>query len=131
MNKKTSRKTLKSFSWIYIVMSIFYVVGIIICNVMPELKDGITEGLGKDGMLSLNISAGLTVVLNLWYFWLCRRAADGKSKGTLYMILLILGIVSSIVTFFTTKGAGRALTFDAIIDFFGLYFLMQVKKEGK
>ena len=129
MNKKTSRKTLKSFSWIYIVMSIFYVVGIIICNVMPELKDGITEGLGKDGMLSLNISAGVTVVLNLWYFWLCRRAADGKSKGTLYMILLILGVVSSLVTFFTTKGAGRALTFDAVIDICGLYFLMQAKKE--
>ena len=131
MNKKTSRKTLKSFSWIYIVMSIFYVVGIIICNVMPELKDGITEGLGKDGMLSLNISAGVTVVLNLWYFWLCRRAADGKSKGTLYMILLILGVVSSLVTFFTTKGAGKALGFDAIIDLCGLYFLMQVRKEGK
>ena len=131
MKKKTSRKTLKSFSWIYIVMSIFYVVGIIICNVMPELKDGITEGLGKDGMLSLNISAGVTVVLNLWYFWLCRRAADGKSKGTLYMILLILGVVSSLVTFFTTKGAGRALGFDAIVDLCGLYFLMQVRKEGK
>ena len=131
MNKKTSRKTLKSFSWIYIVVSIFYVVGVIICNVMPELKDGITEGLGKDGMLSLNVSAGLTVVLNLWYFWLCRRAADGKSKGTLYMILLILGVVSSLVTFFTTKGAGRALGFDAIVDLCGLYFLMQVRKEGK
>lgn len=131
MNKKGPRKTLKSFSWIYIVMSIFYVVGIIICNVMPELKDGITEGLGKDGMLSLNISAGVTVVVNLWYFWLCRRAADGKSKGTLYMILLILGVVSSLVTFFTTKGAGRALGFDAIVDLCGLYFLMQVRKEGK
>lgn len=131
MKKKTSRKTLKSFSWIYIIISIFYVVGIIICNVMPELKDGITEGLGKDGMLSLNISAGVTVVLNLWYFWLCRRAADGKSKGTLYMILLILGVVSSLVTFFTTKGAGRALGFDAIVDLCGLYFLMQVRKEGK
>ena len=131
MNKKTSRKTLKSFSWIYIIVSIFYVVGVIICNVMPELKDGITEGLGKDGMLSLNVSAGVTVVLNLWYFWLCRRAADGKSKGTLYMILLILGVVSSLVTFFTTKGAGRALGFDAIIDLCGLYFLMQVRKEGK
>ena len=131
MNKKTSRKTLKSFSWIYVIMSIFYVVGIIICNVMPELKDGITEGLGKDGMLSLNISAGVTVVLNLWYFWLCRRAADGKSKGTLYMILLILGVIGSLVTFFTTKGAGRALGFDAIVDLCGLYFLMQVRKEGK
>ena len=129
MSKRTPRENLKSFSWIYIIVSIFYVVGIIICNVMPELKDGINEGLGKDGMLSLNVAAGVTVVLNLWYFWLCRRAADGKSNGTLYMILLILGVVGSLVSFFTTKGAGRALSFDAIIDLFGLYFLMQVKKE--
>ena len=128
MNKK---ETLKSFSIIYIIVSIFYVVGTIICNFMPELKDNIVQGLGKHGMLSLNIAAGVVVAFNLWYFWLCRRVADGKSEGTLYMILLILGIVSSIVTFFTTKGAGRALTFDAIIDFFGLYFLLQVKKEGK
>ena len=128
MNKRTPRETLKSFSWIYIIVSIFFVVGIIICNVMPELKDGITDGLGQDGMLTLNITAGVVVLINLWYFWLCRRVADRKSEGTLYMILLILGIISSLVTFFTTKGAERALSFDAIIDVCGLYFLMQVKK---
>ena len=128
MNKRTPRESLKSFSWIYIIVSIFYVVGIIICNVMPELKDGINEGLGKHGMLSLNITAGVAVVLNLWYFWLCRRVAAGKSEGTLYMILLILGIVGSLVTFFTTKSFGKALSFDVIIDLCGLYFLMQVKK---
>jgi hypothetical protein len=46
------------------------------------------------------------------------------------MILLILGIVSSLVSFFTTKGAGRALTFDAVVDVCGLYYLMQAKKEN-
>ena len=129
MKKRTPRETLKSFSWIYIVVSIFYVVAIIICNVMPELKNGINEGLGKDGMLTLNVTAAVIVALNLWYFWLCRRVADRKSEGTLYMILLILGVVSSLVSFFTTKGAGRALSFDAIVDLLGLYFLMQVRKE--
>lgn len=129
MNKKSPRETLKSFSWIYIVVSIFYVVGIIICNAMPELKDSITKGLGADGMLSLNITAGVVVAINLWYFWLCRRVADRKSEGTLYMILLILGVAGSLVSFFTTKGAGKALSFDAIIDICGLYFLMQAKKE--
>ena len=129
MKKRTPHETLKSFSWIYVVVSIFYVVGIIICNVMPELKDGLTDGLGKDGMLKLNITAGVVVALNLWYFWLCRRVANRKSDGKLYMILLILGIVSSLVSFFTTKGAGRALTFDAVVDVCGLYYLMQAKKE--
>ncbi|MBR3162362.1 MAG: hypothetical protein IKF19_06505 [Bacilli bacterium] len=129
MSKRSASENLKSFSWIYIVVSIFYVVGTIICNIMPELKDGITEGLGDDGILTLNITAGVVVVINLWYFWLCRRVADGKSKGNLYMVLLILGVVGSLVSFFTTKGAGRALSFDAVIDLCGLYFLMQARKE--
>ena len=129
MSKRSAKENLKSFSWIYVIVSIFYIVGIIICNVMPELKDGLTEGLGNDAMLTLNITAGVIVAINVWYFWLCRRVADGKSNGNLYMVLLILGVVGSIVTFFTTKGAGRALSFDAVIDLCGLYFLMQAKNE--
>jgi len=129
MSKRSASENLKSFSWIYIIVSLFYVVGTIICNVMPELKNGLTEGLGNDAMLSLNITAGVVVVFNLWYFWLCRRVADGKSEGNLYMVLLILGIVGSLVSFFTTKGVGRALSFDAVIDLCSLYFLMQARKE--
>ena len=129
MSKRSASENLKSFSWIYIIVSIFYVVGTIICNVMPELKNGLTEGLGNDAMLTLNTTAVAVVVINLWYFWLCRRVADGKSQGNLYMVLLILGIVGSLVSFFTTKGAGRALSFDAVIDLCGLYFLMQARKE--
>ena len=79
---------------------------------------------------SRTMFAAVVVVLNLWYFWLCRRVADAKSQGNLYMVLLILGVVGSLVTFFTTKGAGRALSFDAVIDICGLYFLIQSKKEN-
>ena len=129
MSKRSASENLKSFSWIYIVVSIFYVVGTIICNVMPELKNGLTEGLGNYAMLSLNITAGVVVVFNLWYFWLCRRVADGKSEGNLYMVLLILGVIGSLITFFTTKGVAKALSFDAVVDICGLYFLMQARKE--
>ena len=100
---------------------------------MPELSKAVAEAFaqdGVDGMLAFNISAGVVVLLNLWYFWLCNRVVNGKSEGTLYMILLILGVVGSLVTFFTTKGAGRALSFDAVVDIIGLYFLLQAKKEN-
>lgn len=134
MNKKTSHENLKSFSWIYIIVAVFLIAGTLICNFMPELSKPLTEAFatdGLDGMLVFNITAAVVVLFNLWYFWLARRVADGKSKGTLYMILLLLGIIGSLVTFFTTKGAGRALSFDAIIDLCGLYFLIQAKKEEK
>ena len=133
MNKRSPKENLKSFSIIYIIVSVFYVICAIICNCMPELSKPIAEAFARDGingMMMFNISAGVVVLLNLWYFWLCRRVANGKSEGTLYMILLILGVVGSIVTFFTTKGAGSALTFDAVIDICGLYFLVQSKKDN-
>ena len=129
MNKRGGKENLKSFSWIYIVVSIFYVVATIICNVMPELKNGLTEGLGNDAMLTFNVSAGVVVVFNLWYFWLCRRVADGKSEGNLYMVLLILGVIGSLITFFTTKSVAKALSLDAVVDICGLYYLMQARKE--
>lgn len=129
MSKRSASENLKSFSWIYIIISIFYVVGTIICNFMPELKNGLTEGLGNDAMLTFNVSAGVVVVFNLWYFWLCRRVADGKSEGNLYMVLLILGVIGSLITFFTTKGVAKALSLDAVVDICGLYFLMQARKE--
>ena len=133
MSKRSSKESLKSFSIIYIIVAVFYVVSAIICNCMPDLSKTVAEAFardGLDGMMVFNISAGTVVVLNLWYFWLCRRVAAGKSNGTFYMILLILGVVSSLVSFFTTKGAGSALSFDAVIDICGLYFLMKARKDN-
>ena len=132
MSKRTPKENLKSFSIIYIIVAVFYIIGALICNFMPELSKPIAEAFaqeGLDGMLVFNISTGVVVLINLWYFFLVRRVADGKSNGTFYMVLLILGIVGSIVTFLTTKGIGKALSFDAVIDMVGLYYLLQARKE--
>ena len=83
-------------------------------------------------MIKFGITAGVTILLNLWYFWLARRVASKKSDGVLYGVLLILGIVGAIATFFTTKtGATGLLSLDFIIDTIGLYYLAQVRKESK
>ena len=133
MPKKTSYDTLKSFSWIYIIIDVVYAIGTIICFAMPELRNGLEESLGgNDGMTKFGIAAGVTILLNLWYFWLARRVAAKKSDGVLYGVLLILGIVSAIVTFFTTKtGVTSLLSLDFIVDTMGLYFLAQVRKKSK
>ena len=133
MSKRTSYDIMKSFSWIYIIVALFYAIGTIICFAMPELRNGLEESLGgNDGMIKLGVTAGVTILLNLWYFWLARRVAAKKSDGVLYGVLLILGIVGAIVTFFTTKaGATSLLSIDFIIDTIGLYYLAQVRKGSK
>ena len=131
MPKRTAHETIKSFSWIYIIVALFYVIGTIICFVIPELRNGLEENLGGgEGMIKFGITAGITILLNLWYFWLARRVAAKKSDGILYGVLLILGIVGAIVTFFTTKtGVTSLLSLDFMIDTIGLYYLTQVRKE--
>ena len=133
MSKRSSYETLKSFSWIYIIVAVFYAVGTIICFAIPELRNGLEESLGgNDGMMKLGIAAGVTILLNLWYFWLSRRVAAKKSDGVLYGVLLILGIAGAIATFFTTKtGATGLLSLDFIIDTIDLYYLAQVRKDNK
>ena len=133
MSKRTSYDIMKSFSWIYIIVALFYAIGTIICFAIPELRNGLEESLGgNDGMIKLGVTAGVTILLNLWYFWLARRVAAKKSDGVLYGVLLILGIVGAIVTFFTTKaGVTSLLSIDFIIDTIGLYYLAQVRKESK
>ena len=133
MSKRTPYETIKSFSWVYIIVAAFYIVSTIICFAMPELRNGLEKSLGgNEGMIKFGVAAGVTVLLNLWYFYLARRVAAKKSDGILYGILLILGIISAIVTFFTTKtGATGLLSLDFIIDTIGLYYLARVKKESK
>lgn len=133
MSKRTPYETMKSFSWIYIIVAVFYAIGTIICFAMPELRKGLEEGLGGNNeMIKFGITAGLTILLNLWYFWLARRVAAKKSDGVLYGVLLILGIVGAIVTFFTTKaGAASLLSLDFIIDTMGLYYLAQIRNGKK
>ncbi|MBR2766765.1 hypothetical protein IKD67_01635 [Candidatus Saccharibacteria bacterium] len=133
MSKRTAYDTIKSFSWVYVIIAAFYAIGTIICFTMPELHDGLEESLGgNDGMIKFGITAGITILLNLWYFWLARRVAAKKSDGVLYGVLLILGIVGAIVTFFTTKtGVTSLLSLDFIVDTIGLYYLAQVRKTTK
>ena len=131
MSKRTPYETIKSFSWVYVIVAALYAVGTIICFAMPELRNGLEESLGgNEGMIKFGITAGVTILLNLWYFWLARRVAAKKSKGTLYGVLLILGVVGAIATFFTAKtGAMGLLSLDFIIDVMGLCYLAQVRKK--
>ncbi len=123
-----SKEKLKSFSIIYIILAVLYIGVAILVNAVPNVANGLKTSLGESGLLSLTCSAVVYAVLNLWYFWLARRVASGQSKGTFYMILLILGVISHIVSFFTMGVS--LLNLDAIVEIMALIFVLQVRKEG-
>lgn len=126
--KKSASGILKEFSWIYVMLAVAYIVAFLLCLAVPEIADKLKDNLGNDIMIGLGTTAVVSALIYLWYFWLARRVADGKSNGTLYMVLLLLGIGGSVVNMLTTKGA-TLLNIDTIVDIIGLYFLLQVRKE--
>lgn len=130
MASKTPKENLKSFSIVYIILAVLYIGALILCYAIPDIANSLKSSLGNDILTYFSVATAVNAVFNLWYFWLCRRVADGKSKGTLYMILLILSIAGSIINAITQqKGIITFLSIDAIIDLFGLYFLYQARKE--
>ena len=129
MSKRSPSENLKSFSIIYIILIVVYIIGALLCNFVPEVANlfkGSAES--KDVLLAINIGTVGSCIFCLWYFWLARRVADGKSEGTLYMVLLVLSIVSGLVNAFMQKGFSF-LTLDVIVNIIGLYYLLQVRKE--
>ena len=126
--KISARGILKEFSWIYVILAVAYIIAFLLCLAVPEIANKLKEGLGNDIMIGLGATAVVSAIFYLWYFWLAGRVADGKSNGTFYMILLLLGIGGSVVNMLTTKGA-TLLNIDTIVDIIGLYFLLQVRKE--
>ncbi len=129
MKKKTPSEKLLSFSWIYIILSAIFVVALIASNAVPEVANQLKSMSGKsDVMLEFNVAIIVSIVFYLWYFLLARRAAHGISSGTLYMILLLLGIATKIVHAVTARSISSMLSLDSIVDVLGFYYLYKVRK---
>jgi uncharacterized membrane protein len=126
VEKRTASQNLKSFSIVYIIASALYIIMALLCLLIPDIAKVFSHI--ENGKIMIIIGTIISVAINMWCFFLARRAADGKSKGTLYLIILIIGIASAVVNFFLVKGFSF-LSLDSIIDLCGLYFLLQVRKE--
>ena len=128
--ERSAKETLRSYSIIYIILAIFSVALAVICSVIPEISNMLKTAFGNEGMLTIYVGTAVNVILYLWYFWLTRRVADGKSNGTLLMILLVLGVVGAIVSFFTAKASiSSLLSLDFIVDIIGLCYLVKARQE--
>ncbi len=129
MQKKTPSEKLLSFSWVYIIFSVIFVVILVVFNIVPEIADQLKSMINRPNvMLEFNVAVGINIVIYLWYFWLSRRVAHGISRGTLYMILLLLGIATKIIYAIAVMSASSLLSSDFIIDIMGFYYLYNVRK---
>ena len=101
---KNSKKTLAAYSWGYVGLAVLSGVLILACFIFPYVAKNVIEVKMKDinikGMSPKEftaISYATEAAIYLWYFWLLRRVASGKSKGTFVMVLLFLSVVSGVI----------------------------------
>ena len=130
MKKKTPRESLKSLSTTYIFLAILGVIFACVINFIPSVADAFKQASGNENILfEANVKIVVDIIIYIWYFWLARRVADGTSDGTVYMVLLILGVVGAIIS--AVMGSTKAISsIDFAVDAAALYFLLKVRKEN-
>ena len=131
MRKRTPTEVLKGFSWTYVFFAVIEIILAIIVLCIKEFPEEIKalmpQNLGldiKNYLLAIFITSALLASL---YFWLARRVANGKSRGTLYIVLLIIGLIGNICATFTGT---RTSTVNLVINAVALYFVIKVRKEN-
>ena len=130
-NEKSSKKVLKSLSNTYVILAILFLIGGIAFNLIPNFSSILIQSVGdENAMLTLNAGIIVDIIIYLWYSWLARRVVNNKSNGTLYMVLLILGVIGGIIKLLITPGVRGIGTLDFTLNCVGLYFLLKVRKEN-
>ena len=131
MRKKSPKEILKSLSITYVILAVLYLIGGIAFNLIPGFSENLIKAAGdENAMITLNAGIIVDIIIYLWYFWLARRVAEGKSNGTLYLVLLILGVVGGIIKIITASGTRGIGTLDFALNCVGLYYLLKVRKEN-
>ena len=130
MKKKSPKEVLKGFTWVYIFFAVVAFIFAIVMGCMKEIPEEIVKAVPKDldtdprtYFVTYFVLCGL---FELWFCWLLRRFINGKSKGTFYMVLLIIGVVGNAITLFVNSGVS---TMNLVLDAVILYFLIKARKE--
>jgi uncharacterized BrkB/YihY/UPF0761 family membrane protein len=96
MDKK---KALNIASFGYIVVALIGIVTMIVYLNKPSLAANLIKQ-AKDLKMSINAiiisTYVISTIITLLFFWATRRVAKGKSRGTILLVLLILGAVGNI-----------------------------------
>lgn len=130
--KRTNKDNLKSLSVLYLIFFIIGIALILVLEFVPELMNKVQEYVKPENLdiepkYYIYITIGVHALLDLWYFYLCRRFCSGKSKGALLAILLILSVAGYIAGYFFS---GESLTsIPAILDILALVFFLLAQKN--
>lgn len=96
MDKK---KALNIASFGYIVVALIGIITMIVYLNKPSLAANLIKQ-AKDLKMSTNAliisTYVISTIITLLFFWATRRVAKGKSRGTILLVLLILGAVGNI-----------------------------------
>ena len=96
MDKK---KALNIASFGYIVVALIGIITMIVYLNKPSLASELLKQ-AKDLKMSTNAliisTYVISTIITLLFFWATRRVAKGKSRGTILLVLLILGAVGNI-----------------------------------
>ena len=96
MDKK---KALNIASFGYIVVALIGIITMIVYLNKPSLAANLVKQ-AKDFKMSTNAiiisTYVISTIITLLFFWATRRVAKGKSRGTILLVLLILGAVGNV-----------------------------------
>lgn len=96
MDKK---KALNIASFGYIVVALIGIITMIVYLNKPSLAANLVKQ-AKDLKITTNTfiisTYVISTIITLLFFWATRRVAKGKSRGTILLVLLILGAVGNI-----------------------------------
>ena len=129
MMRKSSKQVIKEFGWIYIFFAAMAAICAILVLLIPSISEAFKPYINDDidTKLYLEIVLIVNMLIELWYLWLSRRFVSGKSRGTFYMILLIIGVIGNLYSLiFVNKNMS---TMNLVLDAVALFFVLSARKQ--
>ena len=129
----SSRKQLKVFSWVYIVLAVLSLLAVLGFLLIPDVLNEVIktqfanfnfEGLDPKAVLYTSIV--IEALFYFFIFWLMRGTAAGSSARRIVLIvLLVLSIIGSIINLINVFTIMQLISL--LIDIYVLYLAINCK----
>ena len=130
MKMKEPKQILKGVSYAYLAMAILGTILAVATAAVPQVASKLTEITGNEfAIVAFEILIAIGVLSDLWNFWLGKRVVDGKSRGTFYLILLVITAIGNIITMITNPSQ-LFKSVDCVLDIIALVCLIKIRKEN-